>query len=111
MTVLGAKRTTPRKGLKRSPLKRTAKLKPQSKRAKDEMKIWSGVKKEREQLLRGKFGYLPCEWCKKAILNGYHGHHNDHDRRNNTLGNARLLEFACHSFVEDNNIKDVPSLL
>ena len=105
-TPIGAKRTTPRKGLKRK-----SGLKPQSNKAKEEMKIWSGVKKEREQLLRDKFGYLPCEWCKKAILNGYHGHHNDHNRRNNTLLNARLLEFTCHMFVEDNNIKDVPSLL
>jgi hypothetical protein len=105
LTILGKKRTEPRKGLKRTSLK------PQSEKAKSEMVIWRKVKQEREKLLRDKFGYLPCEWCKKAILNGYHGHHNDHNRRNNTLGNARLLEFSCHMFVEDNNIKDVPSLL
>ena len=115
MTVLGAKRTTPRKGLKRkTPLKRTSKLKPQSKRAKEELKIWLGVKKERIERIREKFGYLICEYCLKPIREGdeIDGHHNNHRRRENDFGNCRITHAYCNRIlIEDNNIKNVPSLL
>ena len=82
-----------------------------SKRAKTESQLWHKVKQEREKLLREKYNYLPCEWCKGAINEGYHGHHNDHDRRNNVIGNARLLHFTCHMWIEDHNVNDVLTLL
>lgn len=111
-TPIGAKRTEPRKPLKRgTPIKRTKGLSKMSQRAKAELVIWRKVKTEREALIREKLGWLPCEWCGFAIQGEYDGHHNDHNRRNNVVGNARLLHRSCHTFVEDNNVKDVPSLL
>lgn len=92
--------------LKRTPLKR------QSEKAKAEAFIWVAVKRERARLLTEKFGFLICEFCGKAIRGIADGHHNDRNRRNNTLENCRILDrFPCHSHVTDQNIKDVPGLL
>ena len=100
------RRMTPLKGMRRTALAQ------QSKRAKQEAAIWKATKQKREGLLRDKYGYLPCEWCKQAITGGYHGHHNNHNRRDNDrVANCRLLHFSCHMIVEDKNVRDVPSLL
>ena len=89
----------------------------QSTRAKKEMTLWLKIKKQRIQQLIDKFGYLPCEYCKERIIDGSdskhaEAHHNDHNRRNNTFSNCRILHAFCNRVtVEENNIKDVPSLL
>ncbi len=98
-----------------SSTKKRKPLKMMSKKAKMELKIWTAVKKERVKLLEAKFYYVPCELCGKPISwegqKTLEGHHSDHDRRNNELDNCRILHRVCNQRIEDENIKDVPSLL
>ncbi len=93
--------------LKRTPLNKVSK-----KQAKENA-LWSKIKSERKDKLIAKFGYLLCELCRQWISSSEaEGHHNDHNRRNNTLDNCRILCHNCNCYViEDNNIKDVPNLL
>ena len=92
--------------------KKRTPLKLMSKKAKAELRVWNKVKGERIKLLEEKFGgYAPCELCKVVTTGQAEGHHNDHDRRNNELENCRILHRVCNQRVEDENIKDVPSLL
>ncbi len=91
-------------------LKRTKGLNKVSKKQARENALWSRIKRERQHLLLDKFGYIPCEWCKKRIVVAYpDGHHNK--GRANTLENCRILHRLCHTYITDNNIKDVPNLL
>jgi len=97
----------------KTPLKRKTRLKPQSEKAKAEAFIWNAVKKERAKLLIEKFGYLICEFCKQAIMNGQisNAHHANKNRRQNVVENARIVHrFPCHNEITDKNII-VPSLL
>jgi len=109
------KRYTP---LKRTiPLKRNKPLNKMSNRAKQELKIWMGIKKERINQLIDKFGFVPCEHCMQPTtyngseLNYPEAHHNDHNRRNNTFENCRILHRVCNQQIEIEHVKDVPSLL
>lgn len=116
-TPIGAKRTSPRKPLRRvTPLRRTTALKKMSKRAKLELTLWRIVRKARMLALAQKYGYLPCEYCHKPIdtsseLYCPEGHHNNHNRRDNSPRNCRILHRVCNQTIEDLNVKDVPSLL
>ena len=89
-------------------------LKPMSARAREELKIWREVVRRRVQALLDKFGFIPCEYCHQTIREGSQidGHHNNHDRRNNTFENCRITHPYCNRVaIEDGNVKDVPSLL
>ncbi len=88
-------------------------LKAISKKQAEENKIWAKVKKERINRIIDKIGFLVCEYCHKPLdPKVAEGHHNDHNRRNNTFQNQRILCHVCNCYtVEDNNIKDVPSIL
>ncbi len=114
--------------MKRSPLKRYTHLRQytplrakkglngMSDRAKEELKVWSKVVSERKDKLLEKFGYIPCEYCHQWInsnseLYKAEGHHNNHNRRDNTFENCRILHRVCNQLIEDKNVKDVPSLL
>jgi hypothetical protein len=115
---MGMKRTEPRKPLQRNTtLKRIKGLNKMSERAKQEMKTWMRIKKERMANLNEKFGYVPCEYCKIATdsfseIYTPEAHHNDQNRRNCTAENARILHRYCNQLIEDKNIKElVPSLL
>jgi hypothetical protein len=117
-TPIGSKRVTPRKPLQRKTLlKRTKGLNKQSKNAKREMAIWLKTKYDRMARLLNKFGYIPCEYCKKPTnpyseLDTPEAHHNDQNRRNNSADNCRILGRYCNNLIEDKNIKElVPSLL
>ncbi len=82
-----------------------------SKKQARENALWAKITELRRDLLITKFGYLLCELCKQAIERG-EGHHNNHDRTDNTPQNCRVLCHNCNCYVvEDNNIKDVPNLL
>jgi hypothetical protein len=106
-TPIGAKRTEPRKPLRRVAIKKTP-----TKRARAEMKAWRAVKEERLQKMVDKFGYPKCEYClKPIIMASIEGHHNNHDRRENTLTNCRIVHSWCNVAIEDHNVRDVPSLL
>lgn len=117
MTKMGQKRTTPQIPLKQhTPLRAKKGINKMSDKAKEELKIWLKVKAERIRQLQEKFGYIPCEFCHQRIdsnseLYKAEGHHNNFNRRENTLGNCRVLHRVCNQLVSDNNIKDVPSLL
>ena len=83
-----------------------------SDKAKAELKVWGKVVKERKQALLDKYGFIPCEYCKEFAGESVVGHHNDHDRRNNCIENCRIVHPFCNSItIEDNNVKDVPSML
>ena len=100
-------------------MRRTEPPKPLNKmssKAQKELKIWLAIKNLRIILLQRKLGYLPCEYCGNKIINGSElyrpeGHHNNHNRRDNTLDNCRILHRMCNQVIEDKNIKDVPSML
>ncbi len=111
--------------MKRTPLKRKTPLKSYTplraykglnkvseKQAKENAE-WSKVKAERIDKLIDKFGYLLCELCKRKIERfEAEGHHNSHDRRDNTPKNCRITCHICNCYtIEDEHIKDVPSLL
>jgi hypothetical protein len=111
MTKLGMKRTSPQK-----PLKRSKGLNKMSARAIEEAKLWKQAKLERIAKLRQKFGYVPCEVCGELINDNSEllqadGHHNNGNRRENTMGNCRIVHRICHSLITDKNVKDVRSLL
>lgn len=97
-------------------LKRTTRLKPMSDRAKAELKIWRKVLARREELPAEKYGFVPCEYCQVPIhetseLYCAEGHHNNHNRRDNTLENCRITHRVCNQLIEVRHIKDVPSML
>ncbi len=101
-------------GLKsRNPMKRM------SVKAQCELEVWMKVKRERIEKLIAKFDFVPCEYCHKAIAANVEdgmmysdAHHNNHDRRDNSLGNQRICHPYCNRIaIEDNYVKDVPSLL
>jgi len=99
-----------------TPLKSRKGLNKMSQRTKDELIIWRNVKLERMQKLIDKFGFIPCEYCGKPIVSNSEifcaeGHHNNHNRRDNTFENCRILHRLCNQLIEDKNIKDVKSLL
>ncbi len=108
-------RRTPLKA--KTPLRRVAfltkskvPLRKVSKKQAKENALWSKIKKERIEALVAKFGYPKCEWCKQGIILAHpDGHHNK--GRVNTFENCRILHRHCHTYVTDNNIKDVPNLL
>ncbi len=110
---MGQKRTTPQIPLKQhTPLRAKKGINKMSDKAKDELKIWLKVMAERIRQLQEKFGYLPCENCKKTIGGMPEAHHNNHNRRDCSFSNCRITDAYCNRIViEDNNIKDVPSLL
>lgn len=96
-------------------MKRTA-LRPISKKARINIDIWREVKDARKLALDAKFGYIPCELCggptsENNELYYPEGHHNDHNRNHNYPSNCRILHRVCNQRIEDENIKDVPSLL
>lgn len=98
------------------PLKRKKGLNKMSERTKVELKIWGTVVSERKEQLLAKFGYIPCEYCHQWIQNGSdlycaEGHHNNHNRRENTFENCRILHRVCNQLIEEKHVKDVPSLL
>jgi len=117
MTKMGQHRTTPKPPLKRkTPLRAKKGLNRMSDKAKEELKIWLQIVFERKDKLMEKFGYIPCEYCHQTIQSGHdlfraEGHHNNHNRRDNTFGNCRILHRVCNQLIEDKNIRDVPSLL
>jgi hypothetical protein len=97
-----------------TPLKAYKGLNRMSDKTKQELKVWRIVKNERIQKLIDKFGYLPCEYCLKVINNVSEtdAHHNSHDRRKNVFSECRITHSYCNRIlIEDNNVKDVPSLL
>ena len=106
-----------RTALKRkTPLRAKKRINPMSARAKAEMKVWHKVKLERIQLLLDKFGYIPCEYCKRPIQDGseiycLEGHHNNHNRRENTVANCRITHRFCNQQIELLHVKDVPSMI
>ncbi len=96
--------------MKRTPIRK------QSSKARAELQVWLKVKRQRMAQLGEKFGYVLCEYCAKPInsnseLYSAEGHHNDHNRRNNTFENCRILHRVCNQRIEDLNVKDVPDLL
>lgn len=108
------KRRTPLK--RKTPLNAHKGLNKMSAKTKAELEIWMPIKKDRMEKLRDKFGVVICELCGKPIdynseLYYPEAHHNDHNRRNNTPDNCRILHRVCNQRVEDENIKDVPSRL
>lgn len=108
------KSNTPLK--RKTPLISKTPLKKISHKAQIEYRQWFKIKIQRMKLLEEKYGYIPCEYCKRTISysSGLHApdpHHNDWDRRNNTLENCRIVGRVCHSKVHKENIRDVPSLL
>ena len=101
---------------RRTPLRAKVGLNRMSRKASTELGVWLKVKRSRMESLHDKFGYIPCEYCLKSIsysteLFYPEGHHNDHNRRNNSPSNCRILHRVCNQAIEDKNIKDVPSLL
>lgn len=117
MTKMGMTRQSSPKPLKRrTPLKARKGLNKMSVKAKAEQVIWQDIKDKRIMALLRKFGYVPCEYCKEQIdawssFNYAEGHHNNHNRRDNSFGNCRILHRVCNQLISDKNIKDVPSLL
>ncbi len=116
-TKIGMKRTTPQLPLRqKTPLRAKRGLNKMSDKAKRELEVWLKVKAERIQKLYDKFGYVPCEYCKKRIIDGSElygaeAHHNNKNRRDNTLLNCRVCHSVCHAYIHDHNIKDVKSSL
>ncbi len=115
---LTKKRIPLREGYKLEPRKVSflAAHKPLNKVSKKQAKEnieWAKIKSARKSKLITKYGYISCELCRKWLASSEaEGHHNDHNRRNNTESNCRILCHNCNCFiVEDNNIKDVPDLL
>lgn len=110
-TKLGMKRTTPQLSLRR-----TKKLKQISTKSKVALRKWLTIKALRIIALQDKYGYVPCEYCHVPIFTGNElltpeGHHNDGNRRHNYPDNCRILHRMCNQLMEDNNIKNVESLL
>lgn len=112
--------------MKRSPLKRKTPLKAYAKlkvnnpmnkvshRQITENALWAKIKRERINKLIEKFGCIIDEWTNTPINEGeiIDAHHNDRNRNNNTLENARLVRrFTSHRYITDNNIRDVPDRL
>lgn len=85
--------------------------------AKEELKVWREVKHQRIQALQLKFGYIPCEYCTEPIdnfssFNYPEAHHNNHNRRDCSFENCRIVHAYCNRIlIEDNNVRDVSSLL
>jgi hypothetical protein len=105
-------RKTPLKS--RTPLKSYKPLNKVSKKQAKENALWAKIKRERIKLLLNKYGILYCENCLRVLSasNMIEGHHNNHNRRDNSLLNCRIVCHECNYYtIEDNNIKDVPSLL
>lgn len=103
-------------GMKRTPLTRKTPLKPVSDRAKKEAVEWANTKIKRMFMLKDKYGFVPCEHCCRktnsySLFDFPDAHHNNHNRRDNTLENCRIVRRICHQYITDNNVKDVPSLL
>lgn len=121
-TKMGMKRTLPQIPLKRkTPLRAKKGLNKMSDKAKAELRVWLKIKAERIRKLLDKFGYIPCEYChsikktdsivtQSEILCA-EAHHNNGNRRDNTERNCRIVHRLCNQLIEDENIKDVPSLL
>ncbi len=87
-----------------------------SNKAKAELTTWTTVKVARMLALEEKFGYIPCEYCHKSVNTSSElffpeGHHNNHNRRDNSFQNCRIIHRVCNQEIEDKNIRDVPSLL
>ncbi len=83
-----------------------------SKKQAGKIRTWSGIKIDRIEMMIDQFGCVLCEYCLKSLDESIaEGHHNDHDRNNNTPGNCRLVHPQCNTAIEDNNVKDVKSLL
>ena len=102
--------------LRKTPLRAKAGLKQMSVKTKAELEVWQQVKIIRMIALQRQYDYIPCEYCFKSVVKGHpffypEGHHNNHNRRINTLENCRILHRVCNQWLEDNNIRDVPSLL
>ncbi len=91
---------------------RQTKIKPISKRQAVKLSEWAEITRGRADLLRRKYGFVPCEY-EPALraLHKWDGHHNDRDRNNNTLENCRCICRKHHTHVTDNNVRNVPDLL
>ncbi len=117
MTKLGMRRTEPQKPRKRTTgLKAKKGLRKMSARVVEESRVWLQVKVDRMLKLRQKYGYIPCEICRKEITDSSElfiadAHHLNRNRRKNTLDECRILHRVCHSMVHDKNVREVPSLL
>ncbi len=76
---------------------------------------WSKVKHERADLLRKKYGYLPCEYCGGIITENetWDGHHNNGRHAGCwELKDCRIVHrIPCHNEITDKNIRSVKSLL
>lgn len=97
-----------------SPLtpKKRKPLKFMSKKQAQKIRSWRKVVANRIERMIDEFGCVLCEYCLKQVDESeVQGHHNDHDRNNNTPENCRLTHEFCNTAIEDNNVKDVPSLL
>jgi len=84
-----------------STLRKTSK-----KQAKHEQE-WSKIKKERIEQLKDRYGYLICEYCKRAITSTQiaDGHHIDGDHQNNSKLNCAIVhEWPCHRKITDETI-------
>ena len=108
------KRYTPLK--RKTPLRAKKGLTRMSDKAKSELSLWMDIKRERIQKLQDKYGYVPCEKCLQHIIAGSElycaeAHHNNHDRRDNSPQNCRILHRVCNQLVEVENIRDIASLL
>jgi hypothetical protein len=103
-------------GMKRDISKRRKPINKMSQLTISELKEWHLITNARKTALQDKYDYIPCEYCKERIilwseLYCAEGHHNNHNRRDNTYDNCRILHRVCNQQIEDLNVKDVPSLL
>jgi hypothetical protein len=75
--------------------------------------LWVKIKQERIGLLIARYGYLPDEYSGENITNEaiIDAHHNDRNRNHNFLTNCRILKRLSHSYVTDNNVKNIKDWL
>jgi hypothetical protein len=98
----------------KAPLRAKKGLNKQSKKQALLEAQWSKVKHERADLLKKKYGYLPCEYCGGIITENetWDGHHNNGRHAGCwELKDCRIVHRLCHDHVTTHNIKNVPDLL
>lgn len=98
----------------KTPLKRTARLKPTGAKTTKRNGKWKAICLQRAKYLISKYGFLICEYSGEPIrilssvpndLDDAWGHHIDHRRNNCAFENCYIVKYKYHRIIEDNNIQ------